>query len=45
MLEKKRGSDHVKDWFEYWFDYDSYKFRRLSSWAPDVHVADEAMEE
>ena len=29
----------MKDWYEWCFDRDSFKFRRLTSWSADVDVA------
>ena len=31
-------SDEMKSWFEWCFDRDAFKFRRLNSWAPDVDL-------
>ena len=32
----KRSADDVKSWYELWFELAAFKFRRLSSWTPEV---------
>jgi len=41
QTSRKRKSDEVKSWFEYWFDYSAFKFRRLETWREEEEEAEE----
>ena len=36
----KRPSSDVKSWWEYFFDYEPYKFRRLNTWSAQANDAE-----